>query len=361
MVFIQAALSLGAFAGLASAGGIVHMTSTIQPIIDTASTLEGSGNYVLENAATGQVLAFSREGGTTNFYPGDAGDSIEIQFDGNAARLSGGNNKCASAQWSYDVEGGVDHAAVSYACAVGSGQSGTASLEKTKQWWYFIPADGSSSDDNSGDDNSSSSSSTTEAPAPSTTTTQAAAPSTTEASSSSSSDDSVATPASGRSARVLLSSESTSSSSDSSSSSSSLLTKPKGYYETESSTISLDQVDVSSVVKSDRTTWICRHPGWWLNNHPAYVTAAGHVECASDLKAYRAANKRSKRSHHDLAKTLSKRGGQQFYILTQDHIYDMATRAVAGSSLSTYGGYTSTTLALWDKSDKSQIWTVNSA
>lgn len=51
------------------------------------------------------------------------------------------------------------------------------------------------------------------------------------------------------------------------------------------------------------------------------MTAAGHVECASDLKAYRAANKRSKRSHHDLAKTLSKRGGQQFYILTQDHIY----------------------------------------
>lgn len=51
------------------------------------------------------------------------------------ARISGGNNKCASAQWSTDYEGGVDYAAVSYACAVGDGQkTGTDTLEKTKQW-----------------------------------------------------------------------------------------------------------------------------------------------------------------------------------------------------------------------------------
>lgn len=58
-----------------------------------------------------------------------------MQFSGSAARISGGNNKCASAQWSYDVEGGVDHAAVSYACKVGQGLlTGTDTLEETKQW-----------------------------------------------------------------------------------------------------------------------------------------------------------------------------------------------------------------------------------
>lgn len=83
--------------------------------------------------ANGPLSAFSRR---VERSPADPARSLShlSQFEGNAARLSGGNNKCASAQWSYEVEGGVDYAAVSYACAVGSGQSGTATLEKTKQW-----------------------------------------------------------------------------------------------------------------------------------------------------------------------------------------------------------------------------------
>lgn len=228
---------------------------------------------------------------------------------------------------------------------------------------------------------------------------------------------------------MLLSSGQQASSDSSSSSDSQYLSKAKGYYETEKSTISLSEVDTSAVVKSDRTTWICKHPGWWLNkyairdlicayflaltrsnrSHPGYVDA-NHPECASDLAAFRADNKRfaKRASHHQIAKSLNKRGGQQFYIITQDHIYvslsgglgggqrrwadvdfimmqDMATRAISSGTLSTYGGYTSTTLSLWNKvrspslplrrwaptdpapssshaqGDKSQLWTINSA
>lgn len=44
-----------------------------------ASTLNGAGNYVLTNVKTGKQLAFSRQGDTTDFYPGDGGDPVEIQ------------------------------------------------------------------------------------------------------------------------------------------------------------------------------------------------------------------------------------------------------------------------------------------
>lgn len=67
--------------------------------------------------------------------PGTDGRDPPPQFNGNQARISGGNNKCASAQWDANYEGGVDYAAVAYACAVGSGPlTGTATLERTKQW-----------------------------------------------------------------------------------------------------------------------------------------------------------------------------------------------------------------------------------
>lgn len=39
---------------------------------------------------------------------------------------------------------------------------------------------------------------------------------------------------------------------------------PAGFWESSSSTISLDGIDTSKVNKQDRATWICRHPGWWL-------------------------------------------------------------------------------------------------
>jgi hypothetical protein len=46
---------------------------------------------------------------------------------------------------------------------------------------------------------------------------------------------------------------------------------------------------------------------------------------------------------------LTKKGSLTTYnVITVDHILNMATRAVSSSSLSTFGGYTSTTLSRWD-------------
>ncbi|KAM0790977.1 hypothetical protein ACM66B_004279 [Microbotryomycetes sp. NB124-2] len=327
-------VSAAALVTLVTAGGSIDNSQEANAVIAAASQLSGDGSYVFENVATGQVLSFLRQGGTTNFYPNDDGSSVDVQFADGAARLSGGNNKCTSAQWSYDVEGGVDHAAVSYACAVGDGEkTGTDTLEKTKQWWYLVPVDGG--DDGSGDSDPAAE------------------------------DDSAA------STHVMLAAQpaknNDDSSSSSSSSSSGYLSHEKGYYEYPDSTIPLDKIDTSNVNKKDRSSWACRHPGWWLNNHAGYVDA-GHPECAGDLKAYRAANKRlvkrTKPAHHDMAEALRlrKRGdGQKFYIIAQDHLWDMATRAIGSDAINTYGGYTSTILSLWDKSDNSQMWTITSA
>ncbi|GAA5939331.1 uncharacterized protein JCM15063_004489 [Sporobolomyces koalae] len=364
------ALALSALVSYVKAGGIIDNTAEAASILASASGLSGEGNYVITNVQTGQQLSFAREDGTTNFYPQSGGDPVAIQFAGNAARISGGNNKCASAQWSYDFEGGVDYAAVSYACAVGEGLlTGTDTLEKTKQWWYFVPA-GTTSDDSSSSDKGAltadklnalkgakaakvasqqvTSSAEAAAPAPSS---EAPAP---KAESTPAASSPVSAPASG--------------SSSSSSSGELSLDQQKakyGYYTTSASSISIKDVDVSKVNKQDKSTWICRHPGWWLARHSAYVKK--HVECASDLKAYlkdhpESARRLAKRaSHHDMAKKLQKKGQQTFYIIAVDHILDMSTRAIAGSSLSTFGGYTSTTLSLWNKGDNSQLWTVSSA
>ncbi|GAA5950587.1 hypothetical protein JCM3765_000541 [Sporobolomyces pararoseus] len=359
------ALAFAALVAIVKAGGIIDNTAEAARLLAQASGLNGEGNYVITNVQTGQQLTFSREAGTTNFYPQSGGDPVAIQFAGNAARISGGNNKCASAQWSYDFEGGVDYAAVSYACAVGQGLlTGTDTLEKTKQWWYFVPAGntGGDSSASSGDNKQAvsadklnalkgakaakvASQQVEDTPAPSSSSEAAPAPS-----------SEAPTPAS------------TPAAASSSSSGELSLDEQKakyGYYTTSASSISIKDVDVSGVNKQDKSTWVCRHPGWWLARHSRYVD--NHPECKSDLAAYlkdhpESARRLAKRaSHHDMAKKLAKKGQQTYYIIAVDHILDMSTRAIAGSSLNTFGGYTSTTLSLWNQGDDSQLWTVTSA
>ncbi|GAA5824332.1 hypothetical protein JCM5353_007028 [Sporobolomyces roseus] len=366
-------LAVAALFSIARAGGIIDNTVEAAQLLASASGLNGGGNYVITNVATGQQLSFAREDGTTNFYPQSGGDPVEIQFAGNAARLSGGNNKCASAQWSYDFEGGVDYAAVSYACAVGNGLlTGTDTLEKTKQWWYFVPAGTTSGGDDSSDDSSNDDEALSAAKLNSLKGSKAAkvaaAPAQEQEQEEVAPAPQEAAPSSQESAPAPASTPAASSSSSSSSEELSLDEQHAkyGYYTTSRSTISIKEVDVSGVNKADKSTWICRHPGWWTARHPNYVYKAGHVECASDLEAYlkdhpSAARRLAKRaSHHEMAQKLQKKGQQTYYIIAVDHILDMSTRAIAGSSLSTFGGYTSTTLSLWDKSP-SQLWTVSSA
>ncbi|GAA5915093.1 uncharacterized protein JCM6883_003268 [Sporobolomyces salmoneus] len=352
-------LAFAALVSLVKAGGIIDNTVEAARLLAQASGLNGEGNYVITNVKTGQQLTFSRDGGTTNFYPQSGGDPVAIQFAGNAARISGGNNKCASAQWSYDFEGGVDYAAVSYACAVGNGLlTGTDTLEKTKQWWYFVPAGTTPDASNAGAvtadklnsfkdskaakvasqqvDEATSTPEPSPAPAP--------APAPTDV------DVSVSSESSG-SGELTLDQQ-----------------KAKYGYYLGMGRININDVDTSGVNKKDRSTWICRHGAAWLARHPKYVEK--NVECASDLAAYlkdhpedsRAARRLAKRaSHHDMAKKLAKKSQQTYYIIAVDHILDMSTRAIAGNSLATFGGYTSTTLSLWNQGDDSQLWTVTSA
>lgn len=84
-----------------------------------------------------------------------------------------------------------------------------------------------------------------------------------------------------------------------------------------------------------------------LNSHAGYV--ATHPECADDLAAFRADGKRrmKRATHAEIA--FHKRDAQLFYIVPQDHILDMATRAFSSESKNTFGGYVSTTLSLWNK------------
>ncbi|GAA5874219.1 hypothetical protein JCM16303_005779 [Sporobolomyces ruberrimus] len=361
-------LAFAALVSIVKAGGIIDNTAEAARLLASASGLNGEGNYVITNVQTGQQLTFSRETGTTNFYPQSGGDPVAIQFAGNAARISGGNNKCASAQWSYDFEGGVDYAAVSYACAVGNGLlTGTDTLEKTKQWWYFVPAGNAadsappSNDDNNNDKGAISAEKlnalkgSKAAKVAAQQVDAAPAPSAEAAPAPSSEAPASAAP-------------SASSSSDSSSSGELSLDEQKakyGYYTTSATSISIKDVDVSKVNKQDKSTWVCRHPGWWLSRHSRYVD--NHPECASDLAAYlkdhpESARRLAKRaSHHEMAQKLQKKGQQTYYIVAVDHILDMSTRAIAGSSLNTFGGYTSTTLSLWNQGDDSQLWTVTSA
>ncbi|BGP03039.1 secreted protein [Rhodotorula toruloides] len=348
MKTVASALSVAALVAVARAGGSIDNSAQAAQVASQASTLNGAGNYVLTNVKTGKQLAFSRQGDTTDFYPGDGGDPVAIQFSGSMARISGGNNKCASAQWSADYEGGVDYAAVSYACAVGDGQkTGTDTLEKTKQWWYLVPA-GSSGD------SSSSSSSSSSPPAPT---------------DNSNSDVVFAASSSSGTTRRIAAAKVASPSPAPSSSSSSVSAEQAeynklGYWTSSSSTIDAKVADVSGVDKNDRKTWLCRHPGWWLADHPDYVTKAGHVECASDLAAYRASQSSSRmvKRHRDLAASiLSKRGGQAYNIIAVDHLKDMATRAVAADQVDTFGGYTSTRLELWDQNDDGQRWVITQA
>ncbi|POY74758.1 hypothetical protein BMF94_2234 [Rhodotorula taiwanensis] len=361
MKFTATIAALASVVAVVRAGGSIDNSAVAGQIASAASTLNGAGNYVLTNVATGQTLSFSRSG-VTNFFPQAGNDPVSIQFNGNQARISGGNNKCASAQWDANYEGGVDYAAVAYACAVGSGPlTGTATLERTKQWWYLVPTGDSAAP--------AATPATASSPEPKAETTTEAAQA------ASATPETQAYQFNNADVQAKAAVAPAASSSDAapapSSNSKQATRNPAGYWDSSASTISLDGIDTSKVNRQDRSTWICRHPGWWLANHPNYVYTAGHVECASDLKAYLASQQGQSRmgkrshlvtpSHQELAKKLAKRGSQSYYIIAVDHIHDMATRAIGSGSLSTFGGYTSTRLDLWNKGNSGQMWTISSA
>lgn len=77
-----------------------------------------SGTYLIRNIKTGQTLAFIRDyaASLTNVHPQSGDNTIDLEKFGDGLILSGGNNKCLSAQWNVGSAGSFDYAGVSYAC-----------------------------------------------------------------------------------------------------------------------------------------------------------------------------------------------------------------------------------------------------
>jgi len=96
-----------------------------------------SGTFKIRNVATGQHMTVTGR----NIKPRGSGTPISIKAgSGRKVALSVfGKKYCISAQWG----GNFDDSGVLYSCAIFG--TGTATLERSKQWWYLVPAGSASS------------------------------------------------------------------------------------------------------------------------------------------------------------------------------------------------------------------------
>ncbi|KAK4055413.1 hypothetical protein OIO90_003251 [Microbotryomycetes sp. JL221] len=324
------------------------------------------GNYVVQNVKTGQYLRFSRPDDTTNVHGHSDYGTVWLEQDssyGQSGKLwqtwSGtvvsDMGKCGSAQWS---ELGYDIGFVSYACKVGkSGHLGTDSLEVAKQFWRVVPCGNQGQDDDEEEDD--------------------------EAQDSTRPDIKLNVVKSGSKGSDGV--EFSGKNDDNTKQQPEQAPKPKPTPAPKPAKGNnkyggwVPQT-TKSVNPYDRTTWVCRHPGYWLHRHPAYVTKAGHVECKDDLESYRSSlkfkrtlstqqnNHRMKLRHvrkrssssGPLFSTFSKRAPSsgRFCLLAEDHMVDMKTRAVGSQQIETFGGYQSQELVEWNEHDKAQQWDI---
>ncbi|KAM0790976.1 hypothetical protein ACM66B_004278 [Microbotryomycetes sp. NB124-2] len=353
-------LTLAAFVACSSAQGIIDNSQERNRILDAAVEFD-SGNYVVQNVATGEYLRFSRPGDTTNVHGHSDYGTIHLEQGGEhgvSGRKTGhwsgtifsDMGKCGSAQWGLP---GLDIAFVSYACGTGSnGDLGTDTLEVAKQFWRVVPCGNQGQDDDEEDDSRPNVK--------------------LNVVKGGSKDKNDGVEFSGKN------------NNDDNTKSDEQEQKPKPTPAPKPNKGNGKYGDwvpqtTKSVNPYDRTTWVCRHPGYWLHRHPAYVTEAGHVECKDDLEDYRASlkSKRSNLSHSSMArrmrrkrnnlavssgpaKSLSKRAPSagRYCIIAEDHLTDMRTRAVGSKRISTFGGYTSQELVHWNENDPAQQWDI---
>lgn len=124
------------------------LPTTANVIIAAAQTVD-DGNYILTNVATGANLTYARAG--QQLYPDQgAGSPLTLKQMGDSYTVikpTDANNKCASAQWDEDTEGGVDWAAALYACKVFTFNkrnvpnridARAVQLRLAKQYWYLV-------------------------------------------------------------------------------------------------------------------------------------------------------------------------------------------------------------------------------
>ena len=149
-------------------------------------------------------------------------------------------------------------------------------------------------------------------------------------------------------------------------------------------------------LRTPRVSWILplpevlladAHESFCATNR--YVWEAGKIECRQRLLDYYAEHdqqkkrssmpkqarnltRRSRRrsadspATHDSMKRhsdlLAKRASSQTYcIIALDHLTDMTTRAVAGKTIPSFGGYLSVEMTDWNKDDDLQHWRITPA
>jgi len=160
--FIASAVLLAAaFISGRWAGGTVDNVAALAGIQGAAPTF-ADGQYKITNAQTGESLTFTTQG-VGSIFPSSSGSALTLtkcsggQYGDNlmsvsAGASSGPEHKCMAAQWNPDTDGGVDAAAVMYAC------DGTSATSTAKIYWMFHPISTSDSSSSSSSKSTSSAS-----------------------------------------------------------------------------------------------------------------------------------------------------------------------------------------------------------
>ncbi|BGP27125.1 hypothetical protein JCM10295v2_006089 [Rhodotorula toruloides] len=370
-MFTSTSLALAALVAVSvSAQGIIDNAAVFTQLTQVADTFDG--DYYVKNVATGKYLFFDRASDTTNLVTGDAPTTITLGHDsqygqsGNKnQRWEGtyfaGQTKCMSAQW--DEQNGQDYAAVSYACKVGPDPTGTESLEVAKQFWRVVPCGSSSSDSAStaefklNDVQSKSAKTIASFSSPSSSTESSWSPAATKSSHKVDPHD--------RRTWVCRHDGAW------------LAEHPDYVYKLgkieceeklKSYLASHPQLKMNAVSSSgsrvdphDRTTWKCGHTGKWLARHPDYVWKEGKIECRGTLLAYQASNHSKRRSLPDSFSSFTKPASNTYCIVAVDHLTDMTTKALTPDRIDTFGGYVSLKLADYDKTADEQQWIITKA
>ncbi|KAL8287532.1 hypothetical protein RQP46_003390 [Phenoliferia psychrophenolica] len=117
---------------------------------------------------------------------------------------------------------------------------------------------------------------------------------------------------------------------------------------------------VKTTTDDSSSTSSCGKPAWWVRRHPGYVTDLGHTECKSALDSSSRSRKMMRRSraerHSGLA--AAKRSSTCYTIHPLNHLKDMSTLGLTGSSTTGYGGAGAVNIAVADDTSANQQWTI---
>ncbi|KAL8292802.1 hypothetical protein RQP46_001414 [Phenoliferia psychrophenolica] len=346
---IVAAMATVASAGLLSNAGIpanLDFVSEFTAIVSNTITF-ATGNYLVSNVATGHNLYFDRVG-TVGLYTGPSTAGVNLESvtykDVTGTSVTGmvvsgttsQTMKCLAAQWNFDyklAKRARDEYAVPYECQLGANGNGMNNVDTNKGLWVFNDVDCPSGSGLEIDVNFAVND---------------------KAAKNAASADSVDFTSANKAAATTALKQAA------------VATPTAAPATTSTDDAAWVPKTTQSVNVHDQKTWVCQHPGWWLFAHSGYVTEGGHVECADDLAAYKATQRkmlrRSRADRHSVIakRTFVKRDTKCYTIHPVNHLSDMKTLALTGNSDTGFASTPALNLAYSDDSAPIQIWQVTS-